>query len=52
MLREDEKDKRERAKIREQQRKRQTLLDQRDNLEQVLFYKIARGYLTVLSKKN
>ena len=30
MLREDEKDKRERAKIREQQRKRQTLLDQRD----------------------
>ncbi|KAJ1479836.1 hypothetical protein T484DRAFT_1812822 [Baffinella frigidus] len=34
MLREDEKDKRERAKIREQQRKRQTLLDQRENLEQ------------------
>mmetsp|Transcript_32992 Transcript_32992/g.78679 ORF Transcript_32992/g.78679 Transcript_32992/m.78679 type:complete len:823 (+) Transcript_32992:113-2581(+) len=34
MMREDERDKRERAKIREQQRKRQTLLDQRESLEQ------------------
>jgi len=40
MLREDERDKRERAKIREQQRKRQTLLDQRENLEQA---RIAMG---------
>ena len=32
-LKQDEKDKHERAKQREQQRKRQTLMDQRDNLE-------------------
>jgi len=33
MVKEDEKDKHERAKLREQQRKRQTLLDQREHLE-------------------